>query len=120
MCKIPGVKEFDKSAFQEPSHKTPNINVSWINNTGAWSVQVIMILVARYVLGGFGSAAFCWSVIFYVYAGASLYLLHWVKGTLIEDRDSGDFSEKTVWEQIDDGIPWTGTRKFLFAIPMVL
>ena len=120
LCNLPGVKEFDNSAFQEPSHKAPNVNVSWMAKRGAWSFQVIMILGMRYLLGVFGSSAFCWSLIFYLYAGATFYVFHWVKGTLISDRDTADVSEKTMWEQIDDGIPWTGTRKFLLAVPMVL
>ena len=76
LCNLPGVKEFDNSAFQEPSHKAPNVNVSWMAKRGAWSFQVIMILGMRYLLGVFGSSAFCWSLIFYLYAGATFYVFH--------------------------------------------
>jgi hypothetical protein len=35
-------------------------------------------------------------------------------------EDQGEFIDRTVWEQIDNGVPWTSTRKFLIVVPMVL
>ncbi len=35
-------------------------------------------------------------------------------------EDQGEFIDATVWEQIDNGVPWTASRKFLIVVPMVL
>lgn len=45
--------------------------------------------------------------------------LHWARGTPIWE-DQGEFEELTVWEQVDNGIPWTMTKKVLMIIPVIL
>jgi hypothetical protein len=32
----------------------------------------------------------------------------------------GDYIEMTTWEQIDNGVPWTDTKKFLTIVPIIL
>jgi len=34
--------------------------------------------------------------------------------------DQGENVDRTTWEQIDAGIPWTDTRKFLMITPILL
>ena len=47
--------------------------------------------------------------------------MHWIKGTPSEVGDlQGKYRELTFWEQIDDGMPWTPTKKFLMLIPTAL
>jgi hypothetical protein len=46
-------------------------------------------------------------------------MFHWLQGTPI-DNNQGVYDGLTVWEQIDDGIQFTATRKFLMAVPIVL
>lgn len=69
----------------------------------------------------------------------SFYLFHWIKGTpfggtlaLFLSRrfgsisygrrpaDQGEFADKTTWEQMDDGIPWTEAKKILIITPIVM
>lgn len=45
--------------------------------------------------------------------------LHWNRGTPIW-TDQGEHVEKTVWEQIDNGVPWTAARKFLLIVPVAM
>jgi hypothetical protein len=45
--------------------------------------------------------------------------LHWNRDTPFWG-DQGEHIEETVWEQIDNGVPWTATRKFLIIVPVVL
>ena len=35
-------------------------------------------------------------------------------------EDQGEYIDMTVWEQIDNGVPWTITRKFLLIVPIAL
>lgn len=50
----------------------------------------------------------------------SFYLFHLIKGAPWETCDQGLARRFTFWEQIDNGIQWTGTRKFLQIVPIVL
>ena len=50
----------------------------------------------------------------------SFYLFHFVKGAPWETSDQGRARRFTFWEQIDNGVQWTGTRKFLQILPIVL
>jgi hypothetical protein len=43
-----------------------------------------------------------------------------VKGAPWETSDQGLARRFTFWEQIDNGVQWTGTRKFLQIVPVVL
>ena len=47
--------------------------------------------------------------------------LHYIKGTPWEGGDDqGKFRLSTLWEQIDDGVQFTATRKFFTICPIVL
>lgn len=45
--------------------------------------------------------------------------MHWVKGTP-DDNALNDNRELTFFEQIDQGRPWTTTKKFLMVVPTLL
>ena len=49
----------------------------------------------------------------------SFLAFHFNRGTPMWE-DQNEFIDQTVWEQIDAGVPWTDTRKFLMCAPMVL
>ena len=36
------------------------------------------------------------------------------------DADQGKYDKLTFWEQLDDGVQYTGTRKFFTGVPIVL
>lgn len=44
---------------------------------------------------------------------------HWNRGSPMWE-DQGEFIDKTLWEQIDNGVPWTDTRKYLMVVPILL
>jgi hypothetical protein len=46
-------------------------------------------------------------------------MLHWVKGAP-DDSTQGVYNGLTLYEQIDGGVPWTDTKKFLILIPTIL
>jgi len=47
---------------------------------------------------------------------------HWVKGAPFIDAglEDGKYDKLTLWEQIDYGVQYTSTRKFLWLVPLVL
>lgn len=45
--------------------------------------------------------------------------LHWIKGSP-DELGQGEYNALTMYEQIDAGIPWTRTKKFLMLVPTVL
>jgi len=49
----------------------------------------------------------------------TFFAFHWTRGSPFWG-DQGEHIEHTLWEQIDNGVPWTDTRKFLMVVPIVL
>lgn len=49
----------------------------------------------------------------------TFWALHWARGSPVWE-DQGAHIDHTVWEQIDNGVPWTDTRKFCMIVPIVL
>lgn len=46
-------------------------------------------------------------------------MFHWIKGCP-DDSTQGEYNGLTLFEQIDAGVPWTRTKKFLMLIPTLL
>ena len=44
---------------------------------------------------------------------------HWIKGCP-DDSTQGEYNGLTLFEQIDAGVPWTATKKFLMLVPTIL
>ncbi|KAG5461907.1 MAG: ORMDL family [Olpidium bornovanus] len=49
----------------------------------------------------------------------SFFMFHWIRGVPFE-FNQGAFDDLTLWEQIDHGVQFTPTRKFLTAFPILL
>lgn len=47
-------------------------------------------------------------------------ILHIEKGTPFETTDQGKSRYFTVWEQLDYGVQFTASKKFLTVVPIVL
>lgn len=48
-------------------------------------------------------------------------IMHWIKGSPDENEmRRGDYKEFTFYEQIDNGRPWTDTKKGLILVPTIL
>jgi len=47
-------------------------------------------------------------------------VLHIEKGTPFETADQGKFRYRTVWEQLDYGVQFSASRKFLTTAPIIL
>ena len=99
-----------------------NPNVSWLNSKGIWLTYVIFTFAMHLVLLSlpFFSTAVAWTLTNVCHNVAGFYLLHIVKGAPWETCDQGKARRYTYWEQIDNGIQFTATRKFLTTVPIVL
>lgn len=49
----------------------------------------------------------------------TFYFFHWTKGSP-DEFSQGEWNGLTFWEQLDAGVPWTKTKKFLMIVPTVL
>jgi hypothetical protein len=50
----------------------------------------------------------------------SFITLHWIKGAPDDSTRSSEYRELTFFEQIDNGITWTRTKKLLMLVPTLL
>jgi hypothetical protein len=49
----------------------------------------------------------------------SYWALHFNRGSPLWE-DQGEHINRTVWEQIDNGVPWTATKKFFLVVELAL
>lgn len=96
-----------------------NKNTNWLSSTGAWAFYVSLIALLWLIISLFVDPGLAWTWVHVIHGVLSFYLLHWVKGSPI-DADQGKYDRLTFWEQLDDGVQYTGTRKFFTAVPVIL
>eukprot|EP00591_Stephanopyxis_turris_P011245 CAMPEP_0195526640 /NCGR_PEP_ID=MMETSP0794_2-20130614/27819_1 /TAXON_ID=515487 /ORGANISM="Stephanopyxis turris, Strain CCMP 815" /LENGTH=161 /DNA_ID=CAMNT_0040657377 /DNA_START=47 /DNA_END=532 /DNA_ORIENTATION=+ len=116
----------EESAFKAPAARPMNRSFDWMGTRGSWFVFVIAIAFFHYMFCLLLNAQSApenykaaWNYTVYVHCALQFYVMHWVKGTM-DASDQGRFMDQTWWEQIDGGIPWTATRKFLVCLNLVL
>jgi hypothetical protein len=61
----------------------------------------------------------CWTVINVLHTIVTFTFFHWIKGSP-QDVTQGDYNGFTLYEQIDAGVAYTNTKKFLMLIPALL
>ncbi|XP_030386340.1 ORM1-like protein [Scaptodrosophila lebanonensis] len=103
-------------------HGEPNPNSSWLRARGLWLTYFLGVLGVHLVLLSvpFISIPWAWTVTNLLHNAAHLYFLHIIKGAPWLSIENDSSRRWTHWEQIDDGVQMTGTRKFLTAVPIVL
>ena len=57
-----------------------------------------------------------WTYVHLLHGAVTYPLLHWNKGSPVQ-LDQGRYDGLTFWEQMDDGVQHTATRKFFTAVP---
>lgn len=58
--------------------------------------------------------------VFWILLQIHFVFLHSLKGSIWDTQDQGRSRELTQWEQIDSGIQFTTTRKFLTSAPVIM
>ncbi|XP_022221164.1 ORM1-like protein [Drosophila obscura] len=103
-------------------HGEPNPNSSWLSARGFWLAYFLGLLSIHLILLSlpFVSISWAWTATNLIHNLAHLYFLHIIKGAPWLSIENDPSRRWTHWEQIDDGIQMTTTRKFLTAVPIVL
>jgi hypothetical protein len=106
------------------SQSLANNNVNWMSSVSFWIAYVLAIAAFRGALfallpRAYASPELEWTLTNVAHAVVSFVGLHWNRGSPIW-ADQGEHANHTVWEQIDNGAPWTPTHKFLLIVPVVL
>ncbi|KAM7300735.1 ORM1-like protein 3 isoform X1 [Ixodes scapularis] len=99
-----------------------NPNGSWLNSRGIWLGYCLGLLLLHLAILGFPflTVAWAWTLTNLLHNVAMFFFLHTLKGTPWESADQGKSRFLTQWEQIDDEMQFTATRKFLTVVPVVL
>jgi len=103
-------------------HKPENINAQWISERGTWITYTALILLVRIFLWAIlGPQYHCmaWTTINIVHSIVTFVTFHWIKGSPFEGSRH-KYDKYTLWEQLDWGVQWTPTRKFLMIVPIIL
>ncbi|KAL6073001.1 sphingolipid homeostasis protein orm1 [Balamuthia mandrillaris] len=99
-----------------------NRNVTWLGRKGAWVVYILAVVSGRLLLSFFPwiSSETAWTLTYQIHAVVTYYAFHWDKGVPFTFSDQGKYDALTVWEQLDQGVQFTPTRKVLTVIPIIL
>ncbi|KAG0006922.1 hypothetical protein BGZ65_001762 [Modicella reniformis] len=102
-------------------HAQTNLNSSWVNDKGAWMTNVIIIFFIKFFFGIIPgiSQELSWTLTTLTYNVGSYIMFHAVTGVPFE-FSQGAYDGITLWEQIDGGVQFTATRKYLTAVPIAL
>ncbi|XP_065791040.1 ORM1-like protein 2 isoform X1 [Muntiacus reevesi] len=104
------------------AHSEVNPNTRVMNSRGIWLAYVILVGLLHVVLLSipFFSIPVVWTLTNVIHNLVMYVFLHTVKGTPFETPDQGKARLLTHWEQMDYGLQFTSSRKFLSISPIVL
>ncbi|XP_004429270.1 PREDICTED: ORM1-like protein 2 isoform X1 [Ceratotherium simum simum] len=104
------------------AHSEVNPNTRVMNSRGIWLAYIILVGLLHVVLLSipFFSIPVVWTLTNVIHNLAMYIFLHTVKGTPFETPDQGKARLLTYWEQMDYGLQFTSSRKFLSISPVVL
>uniref|UniRef100_A0ABI7ZFB6 ORMDL sphingolipid biosynthesis regulator 2 n=1 Tax=Felis catus TaxID=9685 RepID=A0ABI7ZFB6_FELCA len=104
------------------AHSEVNPNTRVMNSRGIWLAYIILVGLLHVVLLSipFFSIPVVWTLTNVIHNLAMYVFLHTVKGTPFETPDQGKARLLTHWEQMDYGLQFTSSRKFLSISPIVL
>ncbi|RVE70929.1 hypothetical protein OJAV_G00069470 [Oryzias javanicus] len=104
------------------AHSEVNPNTRVMNSRGIWLTYLLLTVVLHVVLLSipFLTVPLVWTLTNVIHNLAMYLFLHTVKGTPFETPDQGKARLLTHWEQMDNGIQFTSSRKFLTISPIVL
>lgn len=101
-----------------------SVHTSWAQSRGFRYIYVFFLLGGWLFLRTFFSAdnGFCLTALLTIHNLVSFVFFHWIKGApeagnmLSEEQ----LSQQTFWEQLEQGLLGTPTRRFLSVVPIAL
>ncbi|CAD7677893.1 unnamed protein product [Nyctereutes procyonoides] len=102
------------------AHSEVNPNTQVMNSQGIWLAYIILVGLLHVVLLSipFFSMPVVWTLTNVIHNLAMYVFLHTVKGTPSETPGQGKSRLLTHWEQMDYGLQFTSSRKFLSISPI--
>ncbi|KAI0989942.1 hypothetical protein GJ496_004242 [Pomphorhynchus laevis] len=99
-----------------------NPNSTWLNSKGTWLTYILLLSLIHLACLSipFINTSTAWTLTNTLHNLISFYLVHMITGTPWESVDQGEARKYTYWEQIDYGVYFTATRKFLICVPIAL
>ena len=107
-----------RSELQKLQAET-NKNVNWLSSPWFWLAYVLLLCSIRFAIYLFtppNNEKWGWTALNLTHGVISFYALHWKRGSPIWE-DQGEYIGETVWEQVDNGVAFTPSRKFLMLVP---
>lgn len=103
-------------------HGNENPNANYMNGRGFWLFYVLVITGVHLILLSvpFLSVPWVWTITSVGHNVIQFWFLHWMKSHPWITFDQGSCRRLTHWEQIDHGVQYTPTRKFLTIVPISL
>jgi hypothetical protein len=96
-----------------------NRNTNWLSSKGAWAWYFGLILTVWAITSAFVDPGLAWTYTHLIHGCITFYFLHWMKGSPMQD-DQGMYDHLTFWEQLDNEVYSTATRKMFAVTPVVL
>ncbi|CAM9406940.1 unnamed protein product [Pylaiella littoralis] len=98
-----------------------NKNTEWMQNSYT-SVMYILFIVSIWGVVHMTqllTVAKSTTLVNVLHGLTTFYFFHWTKGSP-DEFTQGEWNGLTFWEQLDAGVPWTKTKKFMMIVPTVL
>jgi len=103
-----------------------NYNVNWVGprffifyalcmTAFEWAVREVFVGTFHIFTPSQG-----WTTVHTCHGIINFLVMHYISGTPTELGDQGEYFQLTWWEQLEDGVPWTTTKKSLMLICLVL
>ncbi|XP_042192385.1 ORM1-like protein 1 isoform X1 [Callorhinchus milii] len=104
------------------AHSEVNPNTRVMNSRGIWLTYALGVGMLHIVLLSipFFTVPVVWTLTNVIHNLGMYVFLHAVKGTPFETPDQGKARLLTHWEQLDYGVQFTSSRKFLTISPIIL
>mmetsp|Transcript_46939 Transcript_46939/g.68615 ORF Transcript_46939/g.68615 Transcript_46939/m.68615 type:complete len:188 (-) Transcript_46939:394-957(-) len=119
-----GIRKSYSQLFFASSEADPdsNRNTEWLRRPMVGMSYLAFLFIHCLLWYGLGFCSFSTALTLtnVVNCAAQLYFVHWVKGAPEDHATQGEFNGWTLWEQLDPGVDWTPTKKFLALVPLVL
>jgi len=108
--------------IQVGGHGQENPNCHWLGGRGLWFTYTVAVTLLHLFLLSVPilTIPLAWTLTNIIHNSLHFLFLHVLKGAPWEIQDQGASRVLTHWEQIDYGIQFTRTRKFLTIAPILL
>ena len=99
-----------------------NPNANYLENRYFWIAYTAAVGFLHMMCScmPFVSVTAGWLCTLNVHNIGNFIVFHYVRGSPFGGSDQGENRKLTHWEQINHGVQWTNTRKFLLIFPVIL